>query len=227
MQVLVVSATASEIKPLLQACGANAESVSKFSGYTFGKNEVDILITGVGMVHTSFYLGLTLQQKQYSLAVNAGICGSFNKQIEIGEVVNVVSDYFPEIGIEDGVEFKSLFDLDFLTPDEFPYSTGKLINESIYPGEIISKLRKVSGVTINTVHGKKETIEKFVQKHPVDIESMEGAAFLFACMNIGIPCLQLRSVSNFIEQRNISNWNIPLAVRNLNDILFKIFNDIS
>jgi hypothetical protein len=39
--------------------------------------------------------------------------------------------------------------------------------------------------------------------------------------------LQLRSVSNFIEQRNISNWNIPLAVRNLNDILFKILNNIS
>jgi futalosine hydrolase len=39
-----------------------------------------------------------------------------------------------------------------------------------------------------------------------------------------IPCIQLRSISNYVEPRNRSNWNIPLAIKALNDYLLEHFD---
>jgi nucleoside phosphorylase len=51
--------------------------------------------------------------------------------------------------------------------------------------------------------------------HP-QVESMEGAAFFYACKQMDVPCIQIRVVSNYVEKRNRDNWNIGLAIKNLN-----------
>jgi len=48
------------------------------------------------------------------------------------------------------------------------------------------------------------------------LESMEGAAFFYACTQAGVPCLQIRAVSNYVEKRNRDAWQIGLAIKNLN-----------
>jgi futalosine hydrolase len=58
------------------------------------------------------------------------------------------------------------------------------------------------------------------------VESMEGAAFFYACMIEKIPCAQIRAVSNFIEKRNRDNWNIALAIKNLNETAIEIINNL-
>jgi futalosine hydrolase len=41
-----------------------------------------------------------------------------------------------------------------------------------------------------------------------------------------IPCAQIRAVSNFIEKRNRDNWNIALAIKNLNETAIEIINNL-
>jgi futalosine hydrolase len=84
----------------------------------------------------------------------------------------------------------------------------------------------VKGITVNTVHGNLSSIKNAVKKFRPDIESMEGGAFLFVCKNEGIPCAQVRAISNFVEPRNKKNWNIPLAVENLNRKMIEILEDL-
>ena len=55
-----------------------------------------------------------------------------------------------------------------------------------------------------------------------DIESMEGAAFFMVCQKFKLPCLQIRTISNKIENRNKQNWKIELAIDNLNHSVKKI-----
>jgi futalosine hydrolase len=43
---------------------------------------------------------------------------------------------------------------------------------------------------------------------------------------MGVKCLQIRSISNYVELRNKENWNIPLAINNLNIELEKIINSL-
>ena len=45
---------------------------------------------------------------------------------------------------------------------------------------------------------------------------MEGAALHYVCNMMDIRYCQLRSVSNAVGNRNKTDWNIPLAITNLN-----------
>ena len=49
-----------------------------------------------------------------------------------------------------------------------------------------------------------------------DVESMEGASVMMVCEKFNTPSLQIRGVSNYVEERNKKNWDIPLAISNSN-----------
>lgn len=225
IKLLLVSATSLEIKPLLSVLGKGRALQNHISRYSYKHFQIDILVTGVGMVPTAVGTSMALGFYTYDAVINAGICGSFNRTIPIGEVLNITSDCLPETGAEDGEHFLSIIDLKLLDKDEFPFSGGKLINDSEFDSKVINRLTQSAGVTVNTVHGNAHNIETFLKRHPADVESMEGAAFMYACKMYKKRHLQVRSVSNYIEDRDVVKWNIPLAVRNLNQFLLELLNE--
>lgn len=164
------------------------------------------LVTGVGMVSTAIAVSRALAEKRYDLVVNAGIAGSFNRSIPLGSVVEVVKDQLSEIGAQDGSQF--------LSPEEMGLEVATTV-------EMPSKtsLPAVSGITVNTVHGDDKAISQIVHRLNPQVESMEGAACMLACQEAGVPCVQLRAISNYVEKRNKANWDIPLAIQNLNQEL--------
>ena len=84
------------------------------------------------------------------------------------------------------------------------------------------KLPKHEAITVNKVHGNEKTIQKVLIKYPnVKVESMEGAAVFYACEQEGMPCAQIRAISNYVERRNKASWQIDLAFKNLNNWLQK------
>ncbi len=200
MKILVAAATEFEIAQLKK---------HKLTNCTF-------LITGVGMVQTAFNLGKALSAN-YDFALQLGIAGSFNRNLNLGDVVNVIEDSFSELGAEDGDTF--------LTADEIGLKAETIIsNNTAYKNEYLDAIPKVTGITVNTVHGNEKTIVAvFNQFHPYT-ESMEGAAFLLACKQAAIPCAQIRSISNYVERRDKSKWNISLAIDELNKSAIKIIN---
>ncbi len=225
MKILLVSATELEIRELLLFF----KKVRKLNGfltrYTYADYRIDVLITGVGMVQTAVFTTLYLQKYRYDVAINAGIAGSFNKNLAIGEVCNVTSDYFPELGAESPQGFLSIIDLKLLNANDFPFTDGKIINTSIFDSQLLKQVTEVSGVTVNKSHGKSRHIKQFLSTNPVDLESMEGAAFMYVAKLYGIRFMQVRSISNYIETRDTSTWNIPLAVKNLNEFILNLLNE--
>lgn len=225
MKLLIVSATSLEIKPLLSELGRGRVLQHHVTRYNYNHFTIDVLITGVGMVPTAVFTSIVLGKYTYDAVINAGICGSFNLAIPLGEVLNISSDYLPEAGAEDGEHFLSLIDLNLLNQDEFPFSGGKLINNSVFDSKLINGLPLTTGVTVNTVHGNSKNIALFLERNPVDVETMEGAAFLYACKLHKIRNIQIRTVSNYIEDRDVSKWNITLAVQNLNNFILNLLNE--
>lgn len=215
MNILIASATSLEIKPLLNHFEFKREINSRLSLMKYKHFNIYVLITGVGMVNTAYWLGCTLSKFQFDLAINLGIAGSYDKSIKLGEVVHIVSDFFPEMGAEDGETFLSLIDLKLLEQNEFPFNDGILMNETKLNSKLLYEYKQIKGATVNTVHGNDESINTFIQKHNTQVESMEGAAFFYACMSEKIACCQLRAVSNYVESRNKENWKMSLAINNL------------
>jgi futalosine hydrolase len=222
MKILIVSATEKEILPLKNRLkiGTSAVCVMKYT--TIKDFSVDFLVAGIGSTLTTYALTKKLSTKKYDFVINTGIAGSFNENVNIGDIVQVQTDEFADLGIEDKNEFFTLFDKGFMKKDQFPFTDGKLIN----PTELNLSLKQVSGITVNTTHGNKNNIELIKNKFNADIETMEGAAFFYVCLIENIKCLQIRAISNFVEERNNANWDIPLAIHNLNEKLFDIIDVI-
>lgn len=196
MDVLVIAATEAEIKPFLELPAQQ-------------RHGTDVLITGVGMVAAALALGERLAKARYDLLLNVGVAGTFRRPIALGEVVRVVEDIFSELGVEDG---ERLIDSETagLAPCRF-YSG--------YSHPSVKNLRSCTGITVNTVHGNDPAIKAVVERLSADVESMEGAAVFQAAEHFGIPALQIRAISNYVERRNKGNWQLAPAIANLNSWL--------
>ncbi|MFZ4521553.1 MAG: futalosine hydrolase [Bacteroidales bacterium] len=231
MRILVVAATLFEIRPFVNKLHSTGRKSENITGYSCPGHEIDVLITGVGMVPTAYYLGRQLAVQRYDLSINAGIAGTFSRSLSLGAVVQVVEDCVPELGAEDGDNFLSVFELGLSDPDATPYQGGKLVNNTMasLPWnniQVISKLPHVKAITSNTVRGSAASIARILRIATADIESMEGAAFFYACLSEKVPCLQIRAVSNYVEERDKSNWNLDLALKNLNKTMWKIVSTL-
>ncbi|GDX52042.1 Futalosine hydrolase [Bacteroidota bacterium] len=221
MNILLVAATTEELNPFFEKYNLVVEG--NFFTFNISNHSFTILITGVGMVAATFHLTKFLSANHsYDLAINAGIAGAFSSDMKIGDVVNVIDEMFGDIGAEDGEDFISILELGFVKENEFPFLNGKLKSEFANDNE----LKKVSGLTVNTSHGNTSSIEKVKKKFNADVESMEGAAFAFCCAQFKIQWIEIRSISNYIERRDKSKWNIPVAINNLNDWLMNFIETL-
>lgn len=200
MHILIVAATAAEIQPLTEHYGDN--------------KPFDVLITGVGMVATAFALGKHLATNPYDMAINLGIAGSFDHHIALGDVVEISEDRFAELGAQDDEQF-------------IPIETLGFGESCFYPSKTITQLKQVKAITVNTVHGHEGSIAQISHRLQPQLESMEGAAFFYACKQAGVAGVQIRAVSNYVEKRNRDNWKIGLAIKNLNSFAIALLNELS
>lgn len=216
---LFVAATEFEILPLQNHLLANGETIAP-NVFSIHGRIVALLVTGVGQAHTAYALGRVFATGTYDLVINAGVAGAFSPDFRLGEVVQVVTERFADLGVEerDG-HFTDMWELGLIGHNQPPYQLGWLEN----PAPIdLPNISNVRGLTVNTVHGEAKSIAKIRQKYPADIETMEGAALFFACLTSGVPFAQLRAVSNHVEPRNRDNWQLGLAIENLNKVLISL-----
>jgi futalosine hydrolase len=184
-----------------------------------------VLITGVGMVATAVWTSRLLSATSYDLALNLGLCGSFDRSLGPGTVVHVTSDRLPELGAEDGDAFLTIHDLQLIDRDDFPFRGGALVNGEPPAIDALRKLPPVAGITVNTVHGREQSIAGVMARVEPQVESMEGAAFMYACLVHGVPFAQVRAVSNVVERRNRAAWRIGDAVDGLCRVALAIVED--
>jgi futalosine hydrolase len=214
-KILIVTATAGEIQPLAKHFNMEVSGEGLFQN---PDASVLILVAGVGMVNTAFYMG-KCSGLMFDYMINAGICGAFNRELKIGEVVNIEEDTLSEMGAEDGTAFIKYQQLGL-------EGTNLYRNHIKTPIKQLNNLRKVKGITVNKVHGSDASIKDAVAFFNADVESMEGAAFFRGCQNLKADYFQLRAVSNYVERRDKSKWNVGMAIENLNHFLVDLVSDL-
>jgi futalosine hydrolase len=219
MKIMLVAATRAEIEPTLQWL----ETLAPASAEGSESVEFHTLITGVGMTATSFRMGQHIAFFQPDWIVNIGIAGAIDRSLRLGEVVQVTTEVFADLGIEeaDGT-FHDLFEVGLADRNLPPFAGGILNN----PERASIPLAAANGLTVNKVHGYESSINALRGTYPeAQIESMEGAAFFYACLNTQVPFLALRGISNYVEKRNRANWQIGTAIQHVNTSLQMILTD--
>lgn len=204
MRLLVVAATEGELGPIIGAAPR--------------RHRVDVLITGVGMVATAARCARALASGSYQAAFNFGVCGAFDPRLALGTVVHVTSERISELGVEDGDAF--------LTMPEVGLTADVVVDNTAPPhNATLQSLPTVQGITVNTVHGNERSIAEVLARCQPQVESMEGAAFAYACAMSGVPYAQVRAVSNRVERRNRRAWRLDLAMENLQAVALRVLGD--
>jgi futalosine hydrolase len=85
-------------------------------------------------------------------------------------------------------------------------------------------LPAVSSVTVNKVTDSKLQEQQIIRQFNPDIESMEGAALHYVCLQEQVPFIQLRSISNRVGERDKKKWTIKESIENLNKELLRFLN---
>ena len=214
MNCLIVAATPIEIEPLLN---------------TFPKGldcsiEIDILISGIGLLATTYSLQKQISIKRPDLIIQAGVGGCFDKKIELGSVMAISKDCVADQSVLELEKLKTLFDLQLVPSDQYPYKNGWLENKW-------KRLKKlgipvVSAISVNEITTDPKRVQVYKKKLSPVIESMEGAALHYVCLMEQVPFLQLRSVSNYIAERNKKNWKLREAIVSLNQELSKLLTQL-
>ncbi|MFM7016265.1 MAG: futalosine hydrolase, partial [Bacteroidota bacterium] len=101
--------------------------------------------------------------------------------------------------------------------NEYPFKNRKLQpKESLFS---LDNLKKVTGLTVQTVTGSLNSLSQLSAYYSCDIESMEGAAVFYVANQLNIPALQIRAISNYVEPRNRGNWKVQDALLSLSHVV--------
>ena len=187
--------------------------------------QTDVLITGIGLTASTYSISKRLHINKPDLVIQAGVAGCFSKNIPLGGVVAVKQDTIADQSVIELNELKTLFDLKLVPQNMFPFSKGWLVN----PGKARLKatgLKTVKGISVNEITTSAQKIKFYQAAFDPMVESMEGAALHYTCLMEQVPFLQLRSISNYIGERNKKKWNMKDAVANLNNELIRLFNTL-
>ncbi|MEN9548099.1 MAG: futalosine hydrolase [Bacteroidota bacterium] len=212
MKILVVAATALELSLFLQHKKINAS------------HKISCLITGIGLTATTYTLTKYLQKRKPDLIIQAGVGGCFDTSIPLGTVVAIKQEAIADQSVIELNKLKTLFDMALVPANQHPFQKGWLKNNNDVLKKI--KLKKVYGISVNEITTSKQKVQFYKEYFNPVIESMEGAALHYICLMEQIPFIQLRSVSNYIAERNKKNWNMKESIINLNNELINLLKNI-
>jgi futalosine hydrolase len=196
MRILLTASTEMELEPMTDLGG-----------------QVDMLASGVGVPATVFSLTRLLTNQKYDLVIQVGLAGSFRSDLPPGEVVLLSSDVFADLGLEEKGQFIPLFQTSLVDAGAVNKVSG--VMENLHAYLPIFSLRKVKGITVNKVTDDNGQNEFFQTLYDAEVETMEGAALHWVCLQFNIPFLQLRGVSNQVGDRDKANWKIEESLRQI------------
>lgn len=217
MRILLLSATPFEIQPTVEWLRARATSEDG-NQLDFGQVQIEVLFTGVGQMATAYTLGRRFgSAPPPQLALQAGIGGAIDSSLALGEVVRITSERLGDLGAAGQAEQHLSLGEIGLFPG-LPYDKEEVLR--LPQGYATLPFRECAGLTVNQVNGSAAGIARMRERYPdVQVESMEGAAFFYACLLQGIEPLQLRAISNYVEPRNRAAWKLQEAIEALNEQL--------
>lgn len=176
-----------------------------------------VLITGVGPVSAGIALGRMLGAHPDTRGVvNAGLGGSLDlAALPLGAPCAASAEIFPEYGLftpnglsPQGLGFAQweggdVYDRLPLSPHDAAAAMGLTLPQAWPLAPIVS----VAGVS-----GTPERAATIQARYPdAKVENMEGFACALACAQVGVPFLELRTVSNAVGSRAAADWDIPGA----------------
>ena len=186
------------------------------------------VVLGVGLLEFATNLSVLLSrfaaEGPFTHVVLVGICGAYpGRGLDVGDVVRVDSEVVGDLGVvESDGSFTPWHKVCATSANgSVPQTSAQVYESSSLRGvpAWLSNLKPVAGLSVNCCTGTASMAKERVENFNVDVESMEGAACFSICHAFGVPCYEIRAVSNFATTRDKSTWRIKEALASLRTVL--------
>lgn len=201
-------------KRVLVMVSVEAEKEAVVRGLA-GDDRFDVRVGGVGIAAAAASTATGLATAAYDLVVCMGIGGGFVGRAEVGSLVVANEIVAADLGAQTPDGFCSLDELGFGST-RIPLDQ-QLVNR-VATGLQDAGLPVTTGavLTVSTVTGTAETATELAARvQGATVEAMEGYGVATAAHQLGVPVLEIRSISNPVGPRDRAAWRIPEALQRL------------
>lgn len=221
------------LKHLKKICENIPHELTIYKGNIQDKS-VFYIITGIGKTNASAGTTLLIEKFSPYLIINFGVGGAYpSSGLKIGDIAVAEKEIYGDEGIylKDGFHKTETINIPLLIKNRRKY-----FNEFQIDKNLVKKVVSISRVmhcassiivkpgpflTLSTCTGTFKRAKELEKTFRVICENMEGAAVAHICTLHGIPMVEIRGISNVVEDRDIKKWNIKLASDNCQKVVIE------
>ena len=232
--IIVAAATRHELSQLIRSIGAR--EVRRKYGFRetyrgkVGSATVLLAVTGIGKANTASALTALLERYTPRLLIDTGCCGAYGGSgLAVGDLAVASAEVYGDEGVLTPSGWESL---EAIGIPQLERGGSRYFNEfplAFLPAERAVQLGSALGVTVrrgrfitvSTCSGTTVRGDELARRFDAICENMEGAVAAHLALRYGIDCLEIRGISNLVEDRDLPGWNIPLAVESAQRFILK------
>ena len=231
--ILITASVENELSLLIRAL--HAVPVGDFSLRPVWKGEspsgiVYLALTGMGKVNAAAVSALLLEKLRPRLLVSTGCGGAYlGSGLTVGSLAVATAEIYGDEGIltVDGWHTLEIIGIPSVErkgnrySNEFPLSMQTAEKVFHFAKSLELPVRRGKFVTVSTCSGTSNRGNELFNRFGGICENMEGAAAAHVALLYDTPFLEIRGISNMVEDRDISKWDIPRSVEMVQRFLLR------
>lgn len=227
------------IRHLKKLCENMPRGLTIYKGNIQDKS-VFYIITGIGKTNASAGATLLIEKFSPYLIINFGVGGAYpSSGLKIGDIAVAEKEIYGDEGIylKDGFHKTETIDIPLLVKNRRKYFNEFQLNKNLMKKFVsisrimyyASPIMVKSGpfLTLSTCTGTFKRAKELEKTFHAICENMEGAAVAHICTLYGIPMVEIRGISNIVENRDKKKWDIKLSSENCQKIVMEFLRNYS
>jgi len=222
--IAVTAATPLEISALVEAFQARQHRASlpwDIFVAVEASTKIIFTVSGIGTSNASAAAALVAYLFTPDLIITTGCAGAYTGSgLEIGDITLATTEIFADEGVATPEGWHSLERIGIPLLDRngrrffneiplSPQANAAALQVAEQLG--IKPLATGRFLTVATCSGTKARGTDLEYRFGGICENMEGAAVALMAARYGIECMELRGISNYVEDRDTTRWDISLA----------------
>jgi len=236
--ILIISSTPQEIVLLEYALGTTVRLKTVAFDYAegcLGKVPVIVCAGGIGKINAAAATTALIERHQPRLVINTGCAGAYLESgLSIGDLVVASEECLGDEGVLTSsgwqdLRFMSIPSLvrgNRLYHNTIPLSKHAAEKAMQLADNYGVNLTRGGFITLSTCSGTRQRGDDLARRFHGICENMEGAAVAQVCLRYGIDCLEIRGISNHVDERDMKTWDIPRAVEAAQRFVLKYIEEM-
>lgn len=211
---------------------------------TFYRGELEGLkivysISGMGKTNAAHAATILIRDYSPSIVINFGAGGAYPKAgLDVGDVMVADAEIYGDEGVVDKAGFHGTehMGIPLLKKSGKKYFNEFGFNRSLAGKAVKAAVKAFEGaadaptvgrgrfVTVSTCSGTRKRAAEVQKMWGAVCENMEGAAIAHICALYGVPLIEIRGISNIVEDRDTAKWDLQLASRNCCRAVVQLLN---